>query len=300
MLVFVKASSGRDNIRGVEEALVPLLRGRSFAGERELVAKGHQALVRVSAAASEAVLETLALRGIPARTKTANRTWTSVPASYYGLLLAMVLVGSAAGLSAAPVMLWTSPLVAFLLLLAAQVRLQRPLIEAGQRRAAFPPEVQEQLTTTLIELREGGARTLLASLGRSAESVYRTLNDTRYPLVPTEQIDTLLVHACQAARDLASLDESLAQLESRSDRGGGGGDPAWMDGLVRAERLRDGLIQNLLGGIAALQRIQVETIQANPARELLGELVEAIDESARTHAEALQEIDALLKDDGTR
>lgn len=70
-----------------------------------------------------------------------------------------------------------------------------------------------------------------------------------------------------------------------------------MDGLVHAERVRDGLIQKLLDGMAVLHRLRAATIQASPARELLGELVEAIDESSRAHAEALREIEALLTED---
>lgn len=52
-----------------------------------------------------------------------------------------------------------------------------------------------------------------------------------------------------------------------------------------------------LDGMAALRRLHAATLQASPARELLGDLVDAIDESSRAHAEALGEIEALLAED---
>jgi predicted Ser/Thr protein kinase len=296
-LVFVKAPTSRaDHVR-VGEALGPLLQGRGYGAEQDLVASGHRALIEIPAALVDSVAEILAVRGIPVRATPTARTWTSAPLPFYALLLSMVLVGGAAGMAAAPLLLWASPLMAVLLLLVAQRRLQRPIIEPGRRRAVFPSEIEERIAKTFVEHRQRSARRLLAALVRAAEPTYRTLQGTRYPPVPTEQVDALLLHACRAASDLSDLDESLEHLESRWSAETAQPDGRWMDGLVRAERVRDGLIQKLLDGIAVMHRLRAATIQASPARELLGDLVDAIDESTRAHAEALREIEALLEGD---
>ncbi len=296
-LLFVKTPSSRADHTRVNEALTPLLQGRGHLDELGLVGSGHRALIRVPATLVDSVIGVLALRGIPVRATPAARAWASAPLRFYALLLCMALVGGAAGITAAPLLLWTSPLMAVLLLLAAQLRLKHPFIEPTRRKPVFSPEVEVCIAKTFVQLRQGSARRLMAALVRAAEPTYLTLCKTRYPPVPAEQVDDLLLHACRAARDLCDLDESLGQLEHRWSTAAASSGATWMDGLVHAERVRDGLIQKLLDAMAALRRLHAATLEASPARELLGDLVDAIDESSRAHAEALGEIEALLAED---
>lgn len=293
-LIFVKTANSRGNTAAVEEALIPLLQGRAHPSERDLVARGHRALIRVPNAVAPSVVETLALLGIPTRTTPLRRTWTSAPLPFYMLLTSMVVAGGAAGITAAPLLAWASPLVAILLLLAAQLRLQHPAIEPNRRRPVFQSEIENRITETFTELRQGPARDLLASLVCSAEPIYRAVRDARYPVIPTEQIDVLLLHACSAAIDLEEIDLSLRQLEEHVDEPGTV-EAQWMDGMVRAEHLRDALVQRFLSALAVMHRIGADRIQADPAREALGNLVDAIDQSARAHALAMEEVESLLR-----
>jgi hypothetical protein len=279
--VFVKThEAGRDR-RRVDEALAPLLSGRSHDEERELVVAGHRPLIRVPRASADTVVRELALRYVPAVARSVRSTWVSAPLPFYGLLGAMVLVGAWAGRAAEPLLLWTSPLMALALLLAAQARLRVPAIVVPHRRVVFSAPVEKAVVTTLARLPAGEARDLLARLVRSAEPVHRTLREVRAAGVRPADVEQLLTHASRAALDLADLQEGLAALESEP-------------GMERVQALHDGLIARFRQGIRVLHQLHAETVDADPARAELAELVEALDTEAETYASAKHEVRSLL------
>lgn len=293
-LLFVRPNATRDDRSQIEAALGPMFHGRVHSSERRLVAGGHRALLRLPLVVAQRVAATLERQGIPVKATAANWTWASAPLPVFALAMATVVVGAMAS-STAPLLLWTSPPIAVLLLLLAQKKLQEPVVVPPRRHPIFPAEVEQRIAVTFAEMRPGLARRLLGALVRAAVPTYRSLEATRYPPVPTEQIDALLLYGCQAARDVADLDDHLGLLEDSPLIETHVADVRWMDGLIRAERLRDGLVQKFLHGIAVLQRLRTETSRSDPARALIEGLVTSIDESSRAHAEAIQEIEALLE-----
>lgn len=283
-LIFVKPSESAADRQRVEEALEPLLEGRTHRAERGLVAAGHRALIRIPAAAADTAIRNLAQRGIPALARKARRAWTTAPARFYLLVVAVAAVGLTAGLTSEPLLVLTSPLVSGLLLLGAQVRLRHPVIGTPPRHPAFPIAIERDIAETFARLPVGDARDLLARLVRTAEPVHRAVSGGLASARP-EDVEELVQHACQAARDLSDLDVTLRGLE---------GQPRPKD----VRRLRNGLAEQFWRGIGVLHRLRVETVDASPARQELAELLEALDEGARASAEARSEIQALLGDRG--
>ncbi|MDH3457222.1 MAG: hypothetical protein OER90_10315 [Gemmatimonadota bacterium] len=281
-LIFVKPTEARHDMRHVLGALEPLLAGRAHREGRDLVAAGHRALIRVPAAAAERVVRRLALHDVPAVARTARTTWASAPASLYVLLGIMVLVGTWAGRVAEPMLLWISPMMALLLLLAAQVRMRAPAIASPHRRAAFPATVETLIVTTFAQLPLGTARDLLASLVQAAEPTYRALRRGPAGGACKRDVEQLLTHACRAAIDLSDLDHGLAAVL----------DEAAID---RVTSLHDGLASRFRKGVSVLYRLRAEAVDADPAHEELTELLEALDADATAYAAARAEVDAWLE-----
>lgn len=280
-LIFVKPTEARHDTGRVVDALEPLLAGHAHPEGRELVAAGHKALIRVPAAAADAVVRRLALHDVPAVARRAGTTWASAPASFYLLLGVMVLVGIWAGRMAEPMLVWISPLMALLLLLAAQVRLRDPAIASPRRRAVFPVSVEHLIVTTFAGLPLGTARDLLANLVQAAEPVYRSLR--RGPAGGTckGDVEQLLTHACRAAIDLSDLDHGLTGV---LDAGA----------IDRVTALHDALASRFRLGVSVLYRLRAETVDADPAREELAELLEALDADADAYAAARAEVETWL------
>ncbi len=290
-LVFVKARGSKSDRRKLAASVEPLLEGRVHGEDRNLVVRGIRALIRVPRAAANRVVQSLSERGVPARAIRASTAWAPVPALFYLFLLSIITVGVAAGLRTSPHMLWGSPLVAALLMLAAQVKMRRPVIETSRRRGVLGDETEAAILSTFAELPKGTARSLLASLVRAGERAYRGLRYLPDPPVAPRDVETLLANSSRAALDLSALDESLkdlAEFESTELN------EASMESLVAAERMRDGLVHKFLEGITLLTRLRSDTARESGSSSALAELMTSIDSQAEARREALEEVDALL------
>ena len=278
-LVFVRPSEASSDRRRMSDLVRSLLEGRAHVAELGLVASGHRALIRVPANAAATVVRRLAVRGIPARTRPDRWVWATAPYSFYFLLATTVVVGGWAGLAAESLLLWTTPLVALVLLLAAQLRLRQPVIETPSRQLVFPGHVTAQIAHTFAKLPIGTPRDLLAQLIRAAEPVYRALGDSP-AAVTREEVEQLVSHSCQAALDLSDLETALAALAGEA-------------GTERAQRLRDRMLARFRQGIHVLHRLRAETVETHAAREEFAELLVVLDEETRVYVEALSEVKQL-------
>ena len=282
-LIFVKPTETGHDKRQTRDALEPLLAGRAHTAERDLVAAGHRALIRVPRGAAQTVVQHLARHDVPVVARAAHSGWTSAPLPFYLLLSAIVLVGLWAGRMTDPLLFWTSPLMALLLLLAAHLRMRDPAIPSPRRRAMLPRSVEKLAITTLSRLPADESRTFLASLVRSAEPVHRALGRTPVAGARSADVGQLVTLACRAAVDLSDLDRGLALV---------GNEP----GLERAKELRDRLAQRLRQGIHVLHRLRAETVDSDPVRAELAELVDALDAEAEAFAAAREEMSSLLEE----
>jgi len=289
-LVFTPAASGADR-----EALVTqlgaVLGDRVSPADRAAVARGARPLVRVSAAAADRVVEQLADRGIRAVPVAVGRRWTMLPTGFYGLLLAIVGVGMAAGIAALPALLWTTPLVALLVGVSAWRSVSHPVVSPPRRAPSLPPEIERRVIEALGRLPAGAARALLGDAVRLGQGIFAARERAGDASGMAVSVGRLLEAACDAAERLGSLDQDLALLEARGERLGEGAREA----SARCERARDALAQRLLDAVAMLARLQgLEAERAAAGAAELGDIVRELEGEAEIEAQAAKEVAALI------
>jgi hypothetical protein len=292
-LIFIRRPIPSEKQHTVSDYLKTLLAGRAEDAAVEAVAAGHRALVRVPSEGAETVVRNLALRKVPAQAVHASRAWAPVPWRFYGMLGFVIGIGGAAGITGLPIMLWMSPLVAGLLVLGAQVRLQRPVVAPLRRVSKLPAELEKKIVETFAQLPVGNARSLLADIICIGQGIHTTLSASETHAGTLEQLTDLIVHSCQAAIDLSDLDESLSRLARHREQL-----PRlsadWLEGVSRCERTRDALTQQLLEVMSLLGRLRGQTVESSAAREELAELIREVEAQVEAHLLAAREIEQLL------
>jgi protein kinase-like protein len=286
VLVFLERTTPGPARRAVRDTLEERIGTGASAAGRDAAAAGERPLLQVPAEASARVLELLEAQGLPARTESRTASWrAAVPSPIVVLAGIVAAAGAAAGLAAAtPVLLITSPAVAAgLVTLAVALRRAPVWNPSSTRRSTLPAEAERAAVRALAALPAGGARALLIDLLRRADAV---------TAVGASHLDQLVIAACDAAHDLAALEQHLGAFDARRDRLAEA-PPGWLDALSRCERGRDLLTQRLLEASAALSSWQAGTGQAE-GTETLAELVRDLGEEGRRQEAAAREVAELL------
>jgi hypothetical protein len=243
--------------------------------------------MRIPFPASARVLELLETHGLPARAEPRSVLRSaSVPAPIAMLAGVVAFAGAALGFVAAtPVLVIASPLVAGgLVALAAALRRTPVWNPPAASRSSLPADAERVAVRTLAALPAGSARGLLVDLLRRANTV--TVE------VRGEQIGSLVVAACGAARDLAALEQHLAAFDARRDRLADAS-AKWLDALSRCEQGRDLLTQRLLEASAALSGWQARVLEGE-GTDTLADLTRDLDAEGRRQEAAAREVAALL------
>src|SRR6266550_4367852 len=288
VLVFLEWTTPGPARRAVREALEERIGTGVSAATRDSAAGGERPLLRVPAEAGARVVELLEAQGLPARTESRTDSWRAqVPSPIVVLAGVVAAVGAVAGLAAAaPVLLVTSPAVAVgLVTLAAALRRAPVWNPWSTRPSTLPAGAERAAVRALAALPAGAARALLTDLLRRAGAVTTTGEGA-------SQLDQLVIAACDAARDLAALEQHLGAFDARRDRLADA-PPGWLDALSRCERGRDLLTQRLLEASAALSNWQAGAAQVDGS-ERLAELVRDLGEEGRRQEAAAREVAELL------
>ncbi len=258
----------------------------------EAAARGERAVARVPLAGADRVLERLAAAGISARISRSG--WAPLPATLYGVSGMMVVLGGLAGVTAMPALLWFSPLLAGVVLLEAQRQVRQPILKAPATSGALTGPARDALALTVAKLPRGTALSLLADLARNAQAVLSRLPaDTAHEI--RADVAELVLHACEAARDLADLEESLDRLERQRARPGRRTSGSWHTTVARAERSRDALVQRLLDAITMLGEARLRAVEATASdADRLTQLSSQMRAEVVAYAEARREVEALL------
>ncbi len=258
----------------------------------DAASRGHRAVARVPLAGSERVLERLAAEGISARI--ARNAWAPLPTSLYGVAGLMVAAGWVAGTLVAPPLLWFSPILSAVILLEAQRQVRQPLLATPGTRGALTGAARDRLALTVSQLPAGTALTLLADLARNAQSVLARLADQPSSSI-RDEVEELVIHACDAATDLAELEDSLERLEKQRARPGNRTSGNWFGSVAKAERSRDALVQRLLDAITMLGEARLRAFEATAAdTDRLSTLSLQMKADVQAYAEARREVEALL------
>ena len=256
-------------------------------------ALGERPLFRTSAAGASRIVERLFSHQLAARAVPVSRVLELLPASFYLMLVAVIIAGAAVGMRAAPALRWVTPLFAGLLVLSARRGAITPLVAGTARAHALPPEVERRLIDTLGGLPPGTARDLLADLTRLGRSVADALRRAGGLDQEASALGELLVTGADAASDLALLDDSLGRFERQRDRlavrpeGRG-------DALARCERARDALVQRLLDALTVLGRLQGQAAELGGKEIALHDAIATLRNEAGAQQAAAREIAELL------
>ena len=292
VLVFLEWTTPGSSRRVVRETLEERIGTGVSAAARDSAAAGERPLLRVPAEAGDRVVDLLEAQGLPARTE-ARTAWArvAVPPAIVVLAGVVAVTGGAAGFAAAtPLLLVTSPAFAVgLVTLAVALRRAPVWNPSSTRRSRLAAEAERAAVRALASLPPGAARALLIDLLRRADAV--TAAGTN-----VSGLDQLLIAACDAARDLAALEQHLGAFDARRDRLADA-PPGWLDALSRCERGRDLLTQRLLEASAALSgwhAASVEGAGAGVGADALAALVRDMSEEGRRQEAAAREVAELL------
>jgi hypothetical protein len=211
-LIFVLPTNARP--ARLREQLAALTGQPSRSEAVESASLGLRALARVPAASAPEIVARLEDDGIMVTATRADRAWAAIPISFTFLLAAGAAAGILAGLQGQYALLALTPLFVTLVAVSAMRGIARPVYPDAVEREAPPA-----LVRALAEVPPGQARDLAAELSQAAREVLAP--DSRNELSPglVRTIEELLPVAAAAALDLAALDQSIADFESRS-RGG--------------------------------------------------------------------------------
>ena len=275
------------------DALARLLGDTVDVATLAAVASGARSLMRVPLSARDRVVESFAHRGVRARVFAERELWRALPDGFQLMVGAVVVSGMVAGVVAAPLLAIATVPFALALLGGGLVSLRRPALAADRQASLVSNAAQARIIETFAALPAGAARALLADVVRRGQAVRRALTLRRDDFGSATTVDDLLVAACAAARDLAALDDSLAQFEG--ERARDDGDDRWLDSLVECERARDASVQRLLDAVTVLGQLDLQSIRGtDDVSARLGELIAELDSDVRARAAAREELGTLL------
>ena len=285
-LLFLDPSADRRAKDRVADTLRSTVRARTIPW----VVHGSRALARLPKEAAEGVRERMRQRGVPLRTMRQSLAWAPMPGSYYTMVFGLAVTGALAGL---PFTMAPLPLAGLFLCLG-QVTLQRPAIRAARRRPALPGGVHQEVVATLATLPDGTARELLAEVVQPAGHLMGRWEEDPESV---ERMTDVLRAACQAAREIAGLDEYLALPAADLD---GAAQQQWSANRRAVEQTRDLLVQQLLEVVSATGAVRNRTSALGAAETDLPALAAALQERGMRQAEALEEIEGFLAESASR
>lgn len=293
---FVFFDAPRSNAERVDvlEATVDLLGDDTSARTIADVATGARPLVRVPASSRERVTEVLAARGIRARVVPQRELYRALPSSFVLVVVGVAVAGIVTGLVTRSGIGATAIPFALLLTAGGTLSLRHTAVTSDRRQSALGPLATACVIESFTMLSAGTARSLLADVVRRGHAVQRALVLRRDPSGLGPMVDQLIVAACESARDLAAIDESLALFdhERRSD----GGEDDWIQSYADCEQTRDATVQRLLDAITVLGQLDAQSMrESDDLGSRLGDLVAEIAGEVDARAAAREEMRLLLR-----
>ena len=213
------------------------------------------------------------------RSYTPVDVWRPIPSSFYAAVLLVVVVGLWAGLAADSLFLWTTPALAAMLLLGAQLRVRDPDVAASYGLSTLPGTLDKLVRETRQLIGSESAEGMFEQLVRAATSIYQDAGN-RAP-VDRSEVEQLLAYGCTAARDVNDIEAIIDDVSDEE-----------VEGRLRAiyVRLSDGLQR----GTDILHRARAATVEGDPAHEEIATLLDELDEDTRAYARALEEVEGDL------
>lgn len=274
-LVFAVRPTGRAATRALRQQLAVLAGQPAQSEPVEAAALGLRAIARVPRSAVPELLARFEDDGIKAHVAD-GRAWGAIPFSFLGVLALAVTAGMVAGLTVSPALLWLTPVFGGTLAWSAVRGIRQPLYLPAPRAT-----VPAGLIRALHELPPGQARDLITDLAQVSREVLRPENQLWLPARVGDQLGELLPEAARAASDMAAIDQTVADFETRA--GAGGVLPAtFTQGLdeLRGVRARlSGYLLEVTGLVGRLQGLSADGLDS--AGERLADLTAELRDQIR-------------------
>jgi len=292
-LVFIRGARSiaeRDRLLDtVAQLLGPYVQAETLAA----VASGSKPLMSVPSEYDARVVAILAARGIDARVVRERQLWRALPPGFVLMVAGVLVAGLVAGAAVDPLLAALAVPFALVLVGGGVVTLRHPALNVTKQASALSDETRSRIAETFAALPAGPARSLLADVVRRGQAVRRGLALRQDSSGVAVTVDDLLSLACTSARDLASLDESLAQFDRERSRDDG--NSAWNDSLAECERARDTAVQRLLDAVTVLGQLDTQSIRGfEDVNARLGELVAEIASDVKARSATREEMESLL------
>ena len=263
----------------------------SLVGEPAETRAGRQAgrgrlpLLRLPADLAPRVVERLETEGIPSHVMPVARAWTIMPAHFFLMIAAILGTGMLAGLGPLPALRWMTPLMAMMLLIAAQRAMREPLLGNARHVPRLAAEAAHAVRHAFAHLSDDTPRRLLGDVVRVAQPVFAGA-----PRALGRLLSDLVVAASATALETDRQRAVLAVLRDRL-----GIDVA--EAAERCERSRRDGIALLERAATALARLGANhSLQEGAVSEPLAGLVQALEREAASQAEASRDLEVLLGD----
>ena len=292
-LLFLRPTGGRPGKEVHEERLAAIIGERAGTPRGREVATGARALLRVPGAAAARVAALLEARGLSAREVPAGRALTALPPQFLLMVTGVLVVGSYAGFVALPLLVATSPVLAFALLAYGHLDAQRPLIGGSGAVSGLPRDVERALVGAFAELPAGSARDQLVDITRVARTVLTALEPEHEDLHAS--VGELVTAACATTLDVYRLDVTLASIsEDGTDQAMD--DTSFMRLRERCATRREQRMDQLAQALRVLGTITSDAVDwQDSAGSQLGSVTRELMNEASAHAYAKREISALLR-----
>jgi hypothetical protein len=282
-LVFVRRPATRAERVDRRERLLTLLGAPAETPAGVRAARGERALLRLPAALAPRVVDSLDTNGIPALVLPVARAWLAMPSHFFLMLGAILLFGGLAGWNVLPTMRWTSPIMAALLLVAAQLATRQPLLGTAQHAPRLPGPAAVAVRSTFAALGPGAARDSLGDIVRLAQPIF-----SGSPRALGSLISDLVSAACATALQVSRLETIVQVLRERESAGQI--DSAGLT-ITRCEQANETGLDLMNRAIAALGSLAASH-ETN--HEPLAELTRALELEAETQAQAARDANRLI------
>jgi len=293
-LVFVRRPGSRADRSTVAARLADVIGERLDTPDGRAAASGELALYRVPPSLAVRIVSGLEERGVPARAVPPERAWSAMPGHFFLMLAAIVGVGGLAGLTAAPVYLWLSPLLAATLVLIAHRSMGRALVTSSSD-AAFARDVEATLVDALATLRNGRVRALLGDVARIARPLALSVRRDGDPGGLAACVSDFVGAAAATALEVDRLEETVAVLEDGN--GVAQDDLAGKDVQSIVRRCRDAAetgTKQMVDAVTTLSQIGGVTGLDTQAGVRLAEITRDLVAAAGARERAIRDVAQLL------
>lgn len=263
----------------------PLGIGRDAPARVQEALRGRIALLALPAAVAAHATAYFNAEDARAHTRARSELWREIPLAYWAMIAAILIAGFAAGFTTVPVMAWSTPLVAGVLLATARITVARPALVPAPSTASLPAPARAALTAALAELPSSSERALLLDLARVGEAALDAAPEAFRQADLGASIAGLVEAGSAAARESWHLHELASGPVRKADVGP----------TAQLTAARDHRLQQLEAAVKLLAEIGRQTVESpESASARIHALIDQVRGDAERRTAAQREVDRML------